>query len=91
MYPRIIRYQNNKSFFLFGPRGVGKTAWVRREFSAALYFDLLDDKDITVPIYLARSLMHTSSCVTGAGFVIALAQNPSSSMPVVPHSALAHS
>jgi predicted AAA+ superfamily ATPase len=42
MYPRSITYQNHKSFFLFGPRGVGKTKWLRSAFPNDLYFDLLD-------------------------------------------------
>ncbi len=32
------------SFFLFGPRGVGKTAWLRSTFPDALFFDLLEDR-----------------------------------------------
>ena len=42
MFPRSLTYQNNKSFFLFGPRGVGKTDWLRRTFPNDLYFDLLE-------------------------------------------------
>jgi len=42
MYSRIIKRPNNKSFFLFGPRGTGKTTWVKASFPAALYFDLLE-------------------------------------------------
>lgn len=42
MFPRTLTSQNNKSFFLFGPRGVGKTEWLRRSFPGDLYFDLLD-------------------------------------------------
>lgn len=30
------------SFFLFGPRGTGKSTWLRQHFPAALYVDLLD-------------------------------------------------
>jgi len=30
------------SFFLFGPRGTGKTTWLRRRFPDALWLDLLD-------------------------------------------------
>lgn len=41
MYPRLIR-PSRQSFFLFGPRGVGKTAWLHRQFGDALFFDLLD-------------------------------------------------
>ena len=31
-----------QSFFLFGPRGVGKTAWLHQQFPDALFFDMLD-------------------------------------------------
>lgn len=41
MYSRIITYQNNKSFFLFGPRGTGKSTWLKTTFPQALYLDLL--------------------------------------------------
>lgn len=41
MYPRSIQ-PSRQSFFLFGPRGVGKTAWLHRQFRDALFFDLLD-------------------------------------------------
>ncbi|OGT22976.1 MAG: ATPase [Gammaproteobacteria bacterium RIFCSPHIGHO2_02_FULL_42_13] len=34
----------NKSFFLFGPRGVGKTQWLKSQLPHALYFDLLKAK-----------------------------------------------
>ncbi len=34
----------NKSFFLFGPRGAGKTAWLKSSLPNALYFDLLKAK-----------------------------------------------
>ncbi len=30
------------SFFLFGPRGTGKTTWIKQRFPNALYLDLLD-------------------------------------------------
>lgn len=30
------------SFFLFGPRGVGKSTWLRQHFSNVRTFDLLD-------------------------------------------------
>ena len=44
MYPRIINYPKNKSFFLFGPRGTGKTSWVKTQFPNALYLDLLQSE-----------------------------------------------
>jgi predicted AAA+ superfamily ATPase len=31
-----------RSFFLFGPRGVGKTTWLKKELPNAAFFDLLD-------------------------------------------------
>lgn len=42
MYSRSIKTPINKSFFLFGPRGTGKTTWVRSTFPKALYLDLLE-------------------------------------------------
>ena len=44
MYPRILEAPatGNQSFFLFGPRGTGKTTWLKRQFPNALYLDLLD-------------------------------------------------
>ena len=32
----------DRSFFLFGPRGVGKTTWLKNVLPEAVYFDLLD-------------------------------------------------
>lgn len=32
----------NRSFFLFGPRGVGKTTWLKEAMPSAFFFDLLD-------------------------------------------------
>ncbi len=44
MYKRILKIppQLNHSFFLFGPRGTGKTAWIKETFPGAIYLDLLD-------------------------------------------------
>jgi len=42
MYPRLLQAPPRQSFFLFGPRGVGKTAWLHQQFPAALFFDMLD-------------------------------------------------
>ncbi|MBI4656299.1 MAG: ATP-binding protein [Elusimicrobia bacterium] len=33
-----------QSFFLFGPRGTGKTSWIKENFKEALYIDFLDPK-----------------------------------------------
>lgn len=38
----LIGYQSvNQSFFLFGPRGTGKTTWLKATFNDAIYLDLL--------------------------------------------------
>ncbi len=42
MYSRLIEPPKDKSFFLFGPRGTGKTTWVKSKFTEALYIDLLE-------------------------------------------------
>ncbi len=41
-YKRIIQTTRKNSFFLFGPRGTGKTSWLKENFKKSLYFDLLD-------------------------------------------------
>ncbi len=41
-YKRIIKTTKTNSFFLFGPRGTGKTSWLKKNFKDILYFDLLD-------------------------------------------------
>ena len=40
------------SFFLFGPRGTGKSTWLRQQFPDALWIDLLDPA--LLRDYLAR-------------------------------------
>lgn len=42
MFPRILNHPEFKSFFLFGPRGTGKSSWVRQRFPDAVYLDLLE-------------------------------------------------
>lgn len=42
MYSRLIQPPKDKSFFLFGPRGTGKTTWVKSTFGSGLYLDLLE-------------------------------------------------
>ena len=41
-YDRLLKPPSG-SFFLFGVRGVGKSTWVRRAFTGAHVFDLLDE------------------------------------------------
>jgi predicted AAA+ superfamily ATPase len=40
MFTRLFQLPD-RSFFLFGPRGTGKTTWLRQLLPAALWFDLL--------------------------------------------------
>jgi len=47
VYKRSIQAPPRQSFFLFGPRGVGKTAWLHGQFPGALFFDLLDHQVYT--------------------------------------------
>lgn len=42
MYTRLLQPPKGKSFFLFGPRGTGKSSWVRAHFPEATYLDLLE-------------------------------------------------
>lgn len=42
MYARLLKPPESRSFFLFGPRGTGKTTWIRRTFPRAVYIDLLE-------------------------------------------------
>ena len=44
MYPRSLDLPSDsrQSFFLFGPRGTGKTTWLKQRFPHAIYLDLLD-------------------------------------------------
>ena len=44
MFPRIIAPPATKSFFLFGPRGTGKSTWARQSFPDAVYVDLLESE-----------------------------------------------
>ena len=38
---------SSKSFFLFGPRGTGKSSWAREHFADAIYVDLLEARSYT--------------------------------------------
>jgi predicted AAA+ superfamily ATPase len=44
MYSRLLVPPAQHSFFLFGPRGTGKTTWVKNNFPNHLYIDLLNGK-----------------------------------------------
>ncbi len=40
MFPRLLA-EPEQSFFLFGPRGTGKSSWVQEKLAGAIYVDLL--------------------------------------------------
>lgn len=42
MFSRTLNAPRRESFFLFGPRGTGKTTWLRHVFPKAKFIDLLD-------------------------------------------------
>lgn len=42
MYTRMLTIESSESFFLFGPRGVGKTTWLKAHYPQATYLDLLE-------------------------------------------------
>ena len=52
MYSRLLISPKQKSFFWFGPRGTGKSTWVKTTFPDAVYLDLLES-DLYVDL-LAR-------------------------------------
>jgi predicted AAA+ superfamily ATPase len=41
MYARIFNPETTSSYFLFGPRGIGKTSWLKENYPKAIYIDLL--------------------------------------------------
>lgn len=49
MYSRLINkpLELKQSFFLFGPRGTGKTTWLRSKIKNGLFIDLLDSEQYT--------------------------------------------
>jgi predicted AAA+ superfamily ATPase len=44
MYKRIFNPPEGQSIFLFGPRGTGKSSWLRGHYPQSNYIDLLDDE-----------------------------------------------
>ncbi len=42
MYPRILNPEESQSYFLLGPRGTGKSSWLKQKYPKSTYIDLLD-------------------------------------------------
>lgn len=47
MVTRLLKPITGQSFFLFGPRGTGKTTWVKSNYPNSIYLDLLDSSLFT--------------------------------------------
>lgn len=49
LYPRLLTIPDDlqASAFLFGPRGTGKTSWLKNHLQEVIYYDLLDDEIYT--------------------------------------------
>lgn len=62
IYKRLLHIPTDypKSIFLFGPRGTGKTYWIRQHFENAIYLDLLD---ATVYLHLQRNVKHLAEYI----------------------------
>lgn len=45
MIPRRFTPPEKESYFLFGPRGTGKTTWLKKRYPKALWVDLLDPEE----------------------------------------------
>jgi predicted AAA+ superfamily ATPase len=44
MYARLLKKPNN-SIFLFGPRGTGKSTWIKETFGSEITYDFLDTRE----------------------------------------------
>jgi len=44
MYTRLLNPTPDHSFLLFGPRGTGKTTWIKNKYPNAIYIDLLNSE-----------------------------------------------
>lgn len=42
---RFFNTPENQSYFLFGPRGTGKTTWLKRKYSQAIWINLLEPEE----------------------------------------------
>jgi predicted AAA+ superfamily ATPase len=69
MYSRLLTVPEQKSFFLFGPRGVGKTTFIKAKFPNAMYFDLLN-AETHIPLLANPSNLERAIPVNYSGWVI---------------------
>jgi predicted AAA+ superfamily ATPase len=45
MIPRVFEPPEKESYFLFGPRGTGKTTWLKKRYPKAIWIDLLNPEE----------------------------------------------
>ena len=69
MFSRLIRAPATKSFLLLGPRGTGKSMWVRNHFADAVYVDLLES-DVYTELLAAPSRLEQKLPPGHRGWVI---------------------
>ncbi|MCY4656863.1 MAG: DUF4143 domain-containing protein [Gammaproteobacteria bacterium] len=69
MYDRIIKTPLS-STFLFGPRGTGKSTWLRQRFKDALVYDLLDSETFTTLVRQPQRLFQEVSAAKPERVVI---------------------
>lgn len=61
-FQRTLQIGKDRSFFLFGPRGVGKSSWLQRQFKNATLIDLLNSEDY---IRLSHSTAYLEDMLKG--------------------------
>ena len=55
---RLLNIPSGKSHFLFGPRGTGKSTWLRQKYPTSPVVDLLDAETFNRLIARPQDLMH---------------------------------
>lgn len=68
MYARAAKLPKY-SFFLFGPRGTGKTTWLREQLPEALWFNLLLDREF-LPLLSDAGLIRERILAREKGWVV---------------------
>ncbi|OFY99935.1 MAG: hypothetical protein A2Z97_00780 [Bdellovibrionales bacterium GWB1_52_6] len=60
MYAITAFTRQNDSFFLFGPRGTGKSTWIRSHYASALNLDFKKNTKLC-GVYLGKSPLRPDS------------------------------
>lgn len=61
MFTRRFLKSSRQSFFLFGPRGTGKTTWLKKNFPDALFINLLEPDEFRIYQSTPERLRNTIS------------------------------